>query len=277
MSFLSHDNVGGGGIVAALNAKVYGNGNETLVLSHGYGSDQTVWHFLVPYLACYFKLIVFDLVISPNVDPEFYNPRKYSSFEGYADDLISLLDQLNVTRTIYVGHSMSAMIGCLAATKRPELFQHLVLLNGSPRYLNTKGYYGGFERSDIDSIFISIEGNFSNWVQNFVPKAISVNNRAAVSETERSLERMKPNIALSAAKTVFLSDLKRELPEVVVPCTIIQSSKDNIVPKFVAFYMKKEIGSHAKMKILKAQGHFPHLTAYPLLLKVLKGVLHIKG
>ncbi|GLT96279.1 hypothetical protein SLE2022_139150 [Rubroshorea leprosula] len=227
MSFLSHDNIGGGGVVAALNAKVYGNGNETLVLSHGYGSDQTVWHFLVPYLACYFKLIVFDLVISPNVDPQLYNPR--------TDDLISLLDQLNVTKTIYVAHSMSAMIGCSAATKRPELFQHFVQLNGSPRYLNTKGYYGGFERSDIDSIFISIEKNFSNWVQNFVPEAISVNNTVAVSEIERSLERMKPNIALSAAKTVFLSDLRRKLPEVVVPCTIIQSSKDYIVPKFWHF------------------------------------------
>ena len=123
----------GGGIAGALNANIYGNGTETLVLSHGYGSDQTVWHFLVPFLACYFKVIVFDLAFSPNLKPHVYDPRRYATLDAYAEDLVCLLDQLNLNRTIYMGHSMSAMIGCLAATKKPELFQHLILLSGSPR------------------------------------------------------------------------------------------------------------------------------------------------
>lgn len=126
---------GGEGIVKALNAHVYGNGTQALVLAHGFGSDQTVWHYLIPYLACFFKVVVFDLVFSANVDPKFYDFNKYSNFNGYAQDLVCLLDHLQVNKTVYVGHSMSAMIGCLAATKRPQLFQHLILLSGSPRYI----------------------------------------------------------------------------------------------------------------------------------------------
>lgn len=125
---------GGGSIVQALNAHVYGNGTQTLVLAHGYGSDQTVWHYLIPILACYFKVVVFDLVFSPNVDPKLYDSKRYSSnFNAYAEDLLCLLDALNVKKTIYMGHSMSAMVGCIAATKRQRLFQHLILLSGSPR------------------------------------------------------------------------------------------------------------------------------------------------
>ena len=125
---------GGGGIVKALNVKIYGNGSETLLLSHGFGEDQSAWHFLVPLLAYYFKVVVFDMIFSPNVNPKLYNPNRYcSNFNGYADDLICLLDQLHVKNTIYLGHSMSAMIGCMAAIKRPQLFTHLILLSGSPR------------------------------------------------------------------------------------------------------------------------------------------------
>lgn len=118
------------GIIKALNATVYGNGTQTLVLSHGFGLDQTVWHHLVPYLACYFKVVVFNLIF---VNANLYNPKRYTGFNSYAQDLVSLLDQLNVKKTIYLGHSMSAMIGCIAATRRPDLFEHLILLGASPR------------------------------------------------------------------------------------------------------------------------------------------------
>ncbi|KAI8558816.1 hypothetical protein RHMOL_Rhmol04G0125800 [Rhododendron molle] len=265
-----------GGLVEALNTRVYGNGTQTLVLSHGYGSDQSVWHYLLPCLAFYFKVVVFDLAFSPNVNPKFYDPNKYSSsvgFDSYAHDLICILDQLNATNTVYVGHSMSAMIGCLASIKRPDLFQHLVLLSGSPRYLNASKYDGGFNKEELNTIFNTIQKNFSAWVRAFTPVAIGVNNSHAIAEFEASLGRMKPEIALSVAKNVFLSDLRRVLPQVHVPSTIIQSKKDVIVPEFIAYYLKKKLGGHARVRILKAQGHFPQLTAYRLLLHVLKKVL----
>lgn len=129
---------GGEGIIQALNATVHGNGAQTLVLSHGFGLDQNVWHFLIPSLVLYFKVVVFDLIF---VNPNLYDPKKYSNLNSYALDLVCLLDQLNVKRTIYMGHSMSAMIGCIAATKRPNLFRHLILLGGSPRSDQTVHVY----------------------------------------------------------------------------------------------------------------------------------------
>ncbi|KAB2608034.1 strigolactone esterase D14-like protein [Pyrus ussuriensis x Pyrus communis] len=238
----------GGGIVQALNTHVYGNGTQTLVLAHGFGSDHTVWHFLIPFPACYFKVVVFDWVYSPNVDPKFYDPKRYSNFSAYADDLVCLLNHLNVSRTVYMGHSMAAMVGCIASIQRPHLFQHLILL----------------------------KNNFTNWVSSSATTAIGVNDTSAITEFENILGRMKPRIAVSVARVAFLSDYRGLLPQVIVPCSIIQSRKDFIIPKSVAFYMKKQLRGPAKVKILSTEGHIPQLTAYSLLLKVIKKLLHIK-
>ncbi|KAJ8900017.1 hypothetical protein K2173_024130 [Erythroxylum novogranatense] len=272
---LLYDHVVVGGIAEALNAKIYGNGTQTLVLSHGYGTDQSVWHYLVPCLAFYFKVVVFDLVFAPNVNPILYDPHKYSSFSGYSTDLIDLLDELKLKNTIYIGHSMSAMIGCLAAIKRPELFQHLVLLGGSPRYLNSKGYDGGFERAQVEVLLKSMEQNFSGWIQSYAPTAISVNNTEAIAEFESTLGRMNPKTAISVAKTVYLSDMRHILPHVKVPCSIIQSRKDPVVPLFVPHYMETKIGGGANIRILETEGHFPQLTAYYLLMKALENIIVI--
>ncbi|XP_068307171.1 strigolactone esterase D14-like [Pyrus communis] len=266
----------GGGIVQALNTHVYGNGTQSLVLAHGFGSDHTVWHFLIPFLACYFKVVVFDWVYSPNVDPKLYDPKRYSNFSAYADDLVCLLNHLNVGRTVYMGHSMAAMVGCIGSIQRPHLFQHLILPSGSPRYLNTTGYNGGLTRPQLDALFNQIENNFTNWVSSSATTAIGVNDTSAITEFENSLGRMKPSIAVSVARVAFLSDYRGLLPQVIVPSSIMQSRKDFIIPKSVAFYMKKQFRGPAKVKILSTEGHIPQLTAYSLLLKVLKKLLHIK-
>lgn len=143
------------------------------------------------------------------------------------------------------------------------------------RYLNTTRYNGGFTRAELDAFFNQLDQNFSNWVLSFAPIAIGVKDTSAIAEFENSLGRMAPKIAVSVARTVFLSDLRRILPQVVVPSSIIQSRKDFVVPKTVAFYMKKRLGGPARVKILNTEGHFPQLTVYPLLLKVLKRFLHI--
>lgn len=129
--------------------------------------------------------------------------------------------------------------------------------------------------SQLNAVFKEMDENFPTWVKNFAPIAVAVNNTIAIAKFEDSLGRMKPGIALSVAKTVFLSDLRQILPQVSVPSFIVQSEKDTVVPKFVSFYMKRKLGGHAKVKILKTEGHFPQLTAYPMLFKALKRVLHI--
>lgn len=143
------------------------------------------------------------------------------------------------------------------------------------RYLNGKDYNGGFERQQLNQIFKEIDDDFPSWVKGFAPKAVGVNSTTAIAKFEHSLGRMKPKIALGVAKTVFLSDLRQIPPRVSVPTFIIQSEIDYIVPKSVAFYIKRELGGPAEVEILKTEGHFPQLTADPMLLKVLKQVLHI--
>ncbi|XVE61319.1 hypothetical protein DITRI_Ditri06bG0030300 [Diplodiscus trichospermus] len=142
------------------------------------------------------NMVVFDMVFSPNVNPYLYEPKRCSSnFNGYADDLVCLLDQLHVEKTIYLGHSMSAMVGCMAAINRPQLFTHLVLLSVSPRYINDERYHGGFRRSEINAICQNIEENFLGWVQDFAPKAVGLNATAAIAKFKKSLGRMKPESA----------------------------------------------------------------------------------
>ncbi|KAL3534004.1 hypothetical protein ACH5RR_007525 [Cinchona calisaya] len=268
----------GSSILEAHNTRIYGNGTNTLVLSHGFGVDQTIWHFLIPVLACYFKVVVYDLAFSPNVSPKLYDPNRYNNnFNAYAQDLTCILDQLHVRKTIFIGHSMSAMVGCIAATKRPDLFQHLFLMNGSPRYLNTPMYSGGFSREDINTILTNIRQNFTGWARTLAPLAIGVNNSAAIAEFESSLIRMNPKIALDVIKTILLRDNRRVLKYVRVRSSIIQTEKDIFDPLPVAYYMKKRLGyaAHAKLIILRTSGHFPQLTAYCQVLRAIKRVLHL--
>ncbi|GFP84150.1 probable strigolactone esterase d14 homolog [Phtheirospermum japonicum] len=265
------------GLAATLNASTYGNGSQTIVLSHGYGANSSIWHNIIPLLAICFKVLVYDLAFSPNVKTKLYDPARYSNYSAYAQDLTCILDELKVKKSIFVGHSMSAMIGGIAATQRPGLFKHLVLLNGSPRYLNDEKarYKGGFSQYQVDSIFDSIKKNYTAWVQGFAPVAIGVNNKDAILEFKRSLLRLSSQVALSTAKVVFLSDYRDVLPRVGVPTTIIQSQSDTIVPNPVAQYMQRKLGAQAKAKlrILNTTGHFLQLTDPALLVRVLKEVI----
>ncbi|RXH81262.1 hypothetical protein DVH24_005176 [Malus domestica] len=122
---------------------------------------------------------------------------------------------LIISMTVYLGHSMAAMVGCIASVQRPQLFQHLILLSGSPRYLNTTAYTGGFTRPQLDALFNEIGNNFTSWVPSFAPTPIGVNDTRAITEFENSLGRMSPRIAVRVARVVFLSDLRRILPQII--------------------------------------------------------------
>ncbi|KAJ6869936.1 hypothetical protein NC652_035747 [Populus alba x Populus x berolinensis] len=195
--------------------------------------------------------------------PPFINPKKYSSFQRVMQvTMVNLLDELRVNETILVGHSMSAMIGCIASIKRPELFRHLVLLGGSPRYLDEKGYNGGFTRSEINAIFKHMHHNYTSWVQAFAPTAIGMNNTRATTEFRNSLRRMKPRIALSVAKAVFLSDLEKHSSRSCGALHYNPVQKRSYSSKLRAYYMKRNLNGHARVKILDTGGHFS--SAYSL-------------
>lgn len=264
------------GLSSALNARIFGSGDQTVILAHGYGGDQSVWDKIVPHLAQRYQVVVFDWNFSGAIkDPNLFDPVKYSSYEAFASDLITLVDEMSLTSPVFIGHSMSGMVGCIASTKRPQLFKRLVLLGASPRYLNSDDYEGGFGNSDIEQIFSNIESHFHKWASTFAPLVIDANDPISVNKFENCIKRMKPEVALSMAKTVFLSDERETLENVLTPCTIIQTTNDIVVPFSVTEYMKKMIKGKSTVEIIDTDGHFPQLTAHLQLLEVLDRVLSV--
>ncbi|KAL3745029.1 hypothetical protein ACJRO7_014182 [Eucalyptus globulus] len=263
------------GLSIPLNAKLTGSGTETVVLAHGFGADQTMWDKILPVLSQHFRVLVFDWGFSGAVKEQegLFDPVKHSSYEGFACDLISLLDELDLKSTVFVGHSMSGMIGCIASVKRPDLFERLILLGASPRYLNTDGYEGGFGTAQIDQILLSIESDYNEWAPNFASLVVHPHDALSVEMFTGCLRRMRPKVALSLARTVFLSDHREVLGSVTTPCTIIQTTNDVIVPNSVAHYMRDKIQGKSTVEMIEADGHFPQLTAHLQLLDVLGGIL----
>ncbi|KAF8400758.1 hypothetical protein HHK36_014058 [Tetracentron sinense] len=262
------------GLSVALNARIIGSGDESLILAHGYGGDQSLWDKILPYLTERYRVLVFDWNFSGSVeDQNLFDPIKHSSFQAFANDLITLIDENNLKSSVFLGHSFSGMVGCIASIKRPDLFQKLILLGASPRYLNSEDYKGGLESSEIEQIISNIESNFHTWASNFAVLAVNANDHISAEKFQKSLGRMKPEVALSMAKTIFYSDERDVLEKVQVPCTIIQTTNDMVAPVSVAYYMQKKIKGKSTVELIEADGHFPQLTVPELLLNVLDGVL----
>ncbi|KAL8040658.1 hypothetical protein ABFX02_10G112200 [Erythranthe guttata] len=273
-------------LATGMNARTIGSGKGTIVLAHGYGGDQSIWDKIVPELAGSHRVLVFDWCFSGAVkDPTLYEPAKYGSYDGFADDLISLIDELLINKVdessssssssvYYVGHSMSAMIGCIASLKRPNLFQGLILVGASPRFINSEDYEGGFEMSNIEQLFSSIESNFEEWATNFASLVVDSSDPLSINKFEKCLKKMRQEVALSLAKTVFLSDCRDILDKVVVPCHIIQTRNDAVVPSSVPKYIQSKImNGKCHVDIIDTDGHFPQLTAHTQFLEVLSRIL----
>ncbi|CAI5930583.1 unnamed protein product [Closterium sp. NIES-64] len=213
------------------NVRLIGSGAQLVVLGHGFGTDQSVWQHIVPHLLDDYRLLLFDLMGAGSTNPDNFSFARYSTLHAYADDLLAILDELDVQECCYVGHSVSGMIGCIAAIERPDVFKKLVLLGASPRYLNDGDYFGGFEQEDLNQLFLAMQSNFRAWVSGFAPLAVGSDIDApAVQEFSRTFFCIRPDIALSVAKTIFQSDMRAILPQVRVSCHILQSSKDLAVP-----------------------------------------------
>ncbi|KAI3673016.1 hypothetical protein L6452_39124 [Arctium lappa] len=255
----------GQSLLDALNVRVVGNGRKYLLLAHGFGTDQSAWKRILPYFLSQFKVILYDLVCAGTVNPNYFDFCRYTSLHAYADDLLHILDSLGVDSCVYVGHSVSAMIGVLASIRRPEIFSKLILIGASPRFLNDKDYHGGFEEAVIDKVFAAMEGNYEAWVNGFAPLAVGADVPVAVQEFSRTLFNMRPDISLFVSRTVFNSDLREVLGLVKTPCWIIQTAKDVSVPTSVATYLKDKLGGRNTVVMLDIEGHLPHLSA-PVLL-----------
>ncbi|KAL4604237.1 hypothetical protein ACB092_10G178200 [Castanea dentata] len=263
----------GTSLLENLNVRVEGSGQKTLVLAHGFGTDQSVWQRILPYFTPYYRVILYDLVCAGSVNPDFFDFRRYTTLDAYVDDLLYILDAHRVDRCVYVGHSVSAMIGILAAIRRPELFSKLILIGASPRFLNDNDYHGGFEQGEIEKVFEAMESNYEAWVNGFAPLSVGADVPTAVREFSRTLFNMRPDISLFVSRMIFNSDLRGVLGLVKVPCCIFQTARDVSVPASVATYLKDHLGGRNTVEMLETEGHLPHLSAPFLLAQKLRRAL----
>jgi sigma-B regulation protein RsbQ len=242
------------------NVRVVGKGPRTMLLAHGYGCDQNMWRNLVPAFEKDFRIILFDYVGHGKSDASAFDPHRYATLGGYAQDILSICEALAVREAVFVGHSVSSMIGILAAQKDPTRFASLVLIGPSPRYVNDAGYVGGFSREDIDGLLGFLDENYLGWSSTMAPVIMGNADRPELAqELENSFCQTHPEIAKHFARVTFLSDNRADLPKVALPCLVLQCSSDAIAPRVVGEYVHAQIPG-SRFSLLSAVGHCPHLS-----------------
>jgi sigma-B regulation protein RsbQ len=232
-----------------------------MLFAHGFGCDQNMWRFVAPAFADRYRVVLFDHVGAGSTDPASYDPDRHDSLKGYADDVVEICEALDLRDVVFVGHSVSAMIGVLAHVTRPELFGTLVLVGPSPRYIDDEGYVGGFTRPDIDELLGSLESNYLGWSSAMAPVIMGNGDRPELGqELTASFCRTDPEIARQFARVTFLSDNRQDLAAVSVPTLVLQCRDDVIAPMEVGGYVHDAIPGSV-LTVLDATGHCPNLSA----------------
>jgi sigma-B regulation protein RsbQ len=234
---------------------------QPMLFAHGFGCDQNMWRLVWPHFSDQYRIVLFDHVGFGRSDVRAYDERHYSSLKGYADDVLAICRELDLREVVFVGHSVSAMIGMLAAAEEPDRFARLVLVGPSPRYIDDEGYVGGFSRSDIDELLDSLESNYLGWSSAMAPVIMGNQDRPELAEElTNSFCRTDPRIARQFAQVTFLSDNRGDLSRVRTPSLVLQCSNDVIAPQAVGEYVHAHL-ANSRFELLDATGHCPNLSA----------------
>jgi sigma-B regulation protein RsbQ len=249
-------------VAARHNVRVLGpEGAQPMVLAHGFGCDQNMWRFVAPHFADRYRVVLFDHIGAGGSDLTAYDVERHASLDGYADDVLELIGGLGLEDVIFVGHSVSATIGMLAAAREPELFAHLVLVGPSPRYIDDGEYVGGFSEADIHGLLASLESNYLGWSQAMAPVIMGRPDEPALGqELTASFCRTDPDIAARFARATFLSDNRADLERVRTPALVLQCADDAIAPVSVGRYVAAQLPD-ARFVMLDAVGHCPNLSS----------------
>jgi sigma-B regulation protein RsbQ len=244
------------------NVKVSGpEDRQAIVFAHGFGCDQNMWRFVAPAFADDYRVVLFDHVGAGGSDLSAYHPSRYDSLQGYARDLREICRELGLKDAVFVGHSVSAMIGVLAAVEEPGVFESLVLVGPSPRYIDDGDYVGGFGREDIDGLLESLDSNYLGWSSAMAPVIMGNADRPELgSELTNSFCRTNPEIARHFARVTFSSDNRADLPRVTARALVLQCAEDVIAPQCVGEYVHRQIPG-SELVLMKATGHCPNLSA----------------
>jgi sigma-B regulation protein RsbQ len=234
---------------------------RAMMFAHGFGCDQNMWRFVAPAFERDHRVVLFDHVGAGGSDLTAYDRERYASLDGYAADVVEIGEALGLSEAVFVVHSVSAMIGVLAAARAPGMFGRLVLVGPSPRYVDEDGYTGGFARGDIDELLASLESNFLGWSGAMAPVIMGNADRPELGdELTNSFCRTDPEIAAQFARVTFLSDNRADLASVEVPTLVLQCAQDAIAPDVVGEYVHRGIPGSTLVR-LRAAGHCPNLSA----------------
>lgn len=258
------------------NVQITGNGIQPMMFAHGFGCDQHSWQFVTATFKDEYKLILFDYVGAGKSDLSSYDAVKYGTLEGYAQDVLDICETLDLTNVIFVGHSVSSMIGIIAANKSPKFFEKLILIGPSPRYINEEGYKGGFEKKDLENLFEFMDSNYLGWSSTMAPAIMGNASRPQLGEfLTSSFCATDPDIARNFARVTFFSDNRDDLKKVKVPTLTLQCKEDIIAPENVGEYVRENIPENY-LHIMNATGHCPQISAPEETVAAIKNFLKSK-
>jgi sigma-B regulation protein RsbQ len=243
------------------NVHVLGNTGQPIMFAHGFGCEQRIWRLVAPAFADTHQLVLFDYVGSGKSDKRAFSVDRYTTLAGYAQDVLDVCAALDLTNLIFVGHSISGMVGALAARRAPERFERLIMIGSSASYINEPpDYVGGFERAEIEGLLDLMEKNYQGWASFLAPLAMKNADRPDLAhDLEETFLAMDPAIARYFAQATFLSDNRADLPFVTVPSLILQCAEDLIVPREAALYLRDHLPA-STLQIMQVSGHYPHVS-----------------
>ncbi|MCU1457229.1 MAG: Hydrolase of specificity RsbQ [Actinomycetia bacterium] len=234
---------------------------QPMLFAHGFGCDQNMWRYVAPSFEDRFRVVLFDHIGAGGSDLSAYDPQRYSTLAGYAEDVLEICEALDLHDVVFVGHSVSAMIGALAAIETPDRFAKLVFVGPSPRYIDDGDYVGGFGPDDITELLDSLESNYLGWSGAMAPVIMGNPDRPELGdELTASFCRTDPEIARGFARATFLSDNRADLRHVKTPTLVLQSSNDAIAPIAVGEFVRDALPDSTYV-LLDATGHCPNLSA----------------
>jgi sigma-B regulation protein RsbQ len=220
-----------------------------------------MWRFITPAFEDRYRIVLFDYVGAGKSDLSAYDPDRYSRLEGYAQDVLDVCEALDLTDVIFVGHSVSGVVGMLAAIREPDRFETLIHVCPSPRYINDgPKYVGGFERADIEGLLGMMEKNYMGWASYLAPAVMQNPDHPELTrELEQSFCSTDPVIARRFAEVTFFGDNRNDLAKVPVPSLILQCAEDLIAPIEVGHYLHRHL-PNSTLRLMDATGHCPHMS-----------------
>ena len=243
------------------NVTVTGEGSHTLLFAHGFGCSQNTWREVAAAFGRDYKVVLFDYVGAGLSDLQAYDSQKYSTLDGYAQDILDICEELRLQDVVLIGHSVSCMIAVIAALKKPSLFKKLVFVSPSPYFFTDDDYNGGLNREDIDGVFKMMENNYLGWSSMMAPMIMGNADRPELAEAlANNFCSTDPKIAREFARVTFYSDNRNYLPQLSVESLTLQCKDDMLAPEVIGEYIRAHTPNN-NLVILDATGHCPHMSA----------------